>query len=134
LSNQLREAGINILITTDRKRTEETAAPLARRRHITPEIVPVSSNTAAHVDSVVAAIRRHPGATILVVGHSNTIGRIAEKLGSDPIGDLCDNEYSDLIILEMPKGKRTRMLVDSYGPANPPGDPSCTHLMDRTSR
>jgi len=131
LSNQLREAGINIIITTDRKRTIETAAPLARRRHIIPEIVPISAG-AAHIDSVVAAVRRHPGATILVVGHSNTIGRIAEKLGSDPIGELCDNEYSDLIILEMPKGKRTRMLVDSYGPANPPGDASCTHLMDRT--
>jgi broad specificity phosphatase PhoE len=131
LSTQLRDAGINVIITTNRKRTIETAAPLARRRHINPEIVPVSSDTDAHIDSVVAAIRRHEGATILVVGHSNTIGHIAEKLGSEPIGDLCDNEYSDLIILEMPRGKKTRTLVDSYGPPDPAGDGSCTRVMDR---
>jgi phosphohistidine phosphatase SixA len=131
LSNQLREAGVNVIITTNRKRTLETALPLARRRHITPEVVPLSGSTAEHVDSVVAAIRRHEGATILVVGHSNTIGRIAEKLGGDKIGDLCDNEYSDLIIVEMPKGRKTRMLVDSYGPPNPPGDGTCKMLMER---
>jgi phosphohistidine phosphatase SixA len=131
LASQLRDAGINVIIVTNRKRTLETAEPLAHRRHISPEVVPVSSNTAAHVDSVVAAIRRHAGATILVVGHSNTIGRVAEKLGADPVGDLCDNEYSDLLILEMPKGKKTKMLVDSYGPPDPAGDGTCKKLMDR---
>jgi phosphohistidine phosphatase SixA len=131
LAQQLKEAGIIVIITTYYKRTAETAAPLARRRHIVPEVVPVYGKTAEHVDSVVAAIRRHEGATILVVGHSNTIGRIAEKLGGDKVGDLCDNEYSDLIILEMPKGKKTRMLVDSYGPPDPAGDGSCKKLMDR---
>jgi phosphohistidine phosphatase SixA len=132
LANQLREAGVNVVIVTNRKRTLETALPLARRRHVTPEVVPLLGSTAEHVDSMVAAIRRHEGATILVVGHSNTIGRIADKLGGDAkIGDLCDNEYSDLIIVEMPKGKKTRMLVDSYGPPNPPGDGTCKMLMDR---
>ena len=129
LAIQLREAGVNVIITTQLRRTALTAAPLARLRGITPEIVSVSGSRDAHVDSVVAAVRRHPGATILVVGHSNTIGHIATKLGGDPVGDLCDSEYSNLIILSMPRAKPTRMLVDRYGPRDPASDGSCRPLL-----
>ena len=129
LSSQLREAGVNVIITTSLRRTIETAAPLARRRRITPEVVPVGG--ASHVDSVVAAIRRHEGGTILVVGHSNTIGRIAERLGGGRVGDLCDSEYSNLIILNMPRGKPTRMLVESYGPPDAGSKTSCVPLSKR---
>jgi broad specificity phosphatase PhoE len=128
LASQLREAGINVVITTHLKRTILTARPLARMRGITPEIVPASSPTSAHIDSVVAAVRRHPGATILVVGHSNTIGHIARKLGGDNVGDLCDHEYSNLIILSIPRAKPTKMLVDRYGPPDPPSDGSCVAM------
>ena len=131
LATQLRGAGINVIITTQLRRTVLTAAPLAGLRHITPEVVPVSASTDAHVDSVVAAVRRHPGGTILVVGHSNTIGRIAEALGGDRIGDLCDNEYSNLIVLSMPRAKPTRMLVEAYGLPDVPGDGSCRPLLSR---
>ncbi len=126
LAIQLREAGINVIITTQLKRTVLTARPLARLRGVTPEIVPTS--TPAHIDSVVAAVNRHPGATILVVGHSITIGHIARKLGGDPIGDLCDHEYSNLIIMSIPRGKTTKMLVEKYGPPNPPADGSCVAM------
>lgn len=132
LASSLREAGINVIITTHLKRTIETARPLARKYGITPEVVTISGSTAAHVDSVVAAVRRHMGSRILIVGHSNTIGRIAEKLGAPHIGDLCDNEYSDLIILSIHRSSPVGYLVDSYGPADPPGDPSCKTLRSRT--
>lgn len=125
LATQLREAGINVIITTQLRRTGLTARPLARMRGITPEIVPVGGSTAAHIDSVTAAVLRHPGATILVVGHSNTIGHIARKLGGDRIGDLCDSEYSNLIILTMPRARPTKMLVEHYGPPDPPSDGTC---------
>ena len=131
LATQLREAGINVIITTNLKRTILTAEPLARLRHVTPEVVPIAGTTAAHIDSVVAAVRRHPGGTILVVGHSNTIGRIAEALGGDAVGDLCDNEYSNLIVLAMSRAKPTRMLVESYGLRDEPGDGSCKPLLSK---
>ncbi len=131
LATQLREAGINVIITTNLKRTILTAAPIARLRHITPEVVPIAGTTQAHIDSVVAAVRRHPGGTILVVGHSNTIGRIAEALGGDPVGDLCDNEYSNLIVLAMSRAKATKMLVEAYGLPDVTGDGSCRPLLSR---
>ena len=129
LGQQLREAGVNVIITTNLKRTGLTARPLALLRGITPEVVPVARSTAAHIDSVVAAVHRHPGATILVVGHSNTIGHIATKLGGDRIGDLCDSEYSNLFILSIPRAKPTKMLVERYGPPDPPSDGSCTRMV-----
>ncbi len=129
LATQLREAGINYVITTQLKRTIETAEPLARKRHIKPEVVSVGTSTKAHVDSVVAAVKRQPGATILIVGHSNTIGLIAEALGGDKVGNVCDNEYSNLIVLSMPRSKPTRMLVQTYGLPDEPGDGTCKPLM-----
>lgn len=131
LATQLRDAGINVIITSHLRRTILTAAPIAALRHITPEIVPIRGGTQAHIDSVVAAVRRHPGGTILVVGHSNTIGRIAEALGGDRVGDLCDNEYSNLIVLAMARAKPTKMLVESYGLPDVPGDGSCRPLLSR---
>lgn len=128
LASQLREAGVNVVITTHLKRTILTARPLARLRGIAPVVVPASSPTSAHIDSVVAAVRRHEGGTILVVGHSNTIGHIARKLGGDRLGDLCDHEYSNLIILSMPRSKPTKMLVERYGPQDPPSDGSCSPM------
>jgi len=131
LASQLREAGINVIITTHLKRTIETAEPLARQRGITPEVVTISGSTVEHVDSVAAAVHRHMGSRILIVGHSNTIGRIAEALGAPHIGDLCDNEYSDLIILSIHRSSPVGYLVDSYGPTDPPGDGSCTPIRTR---
>jgi phosphohistidine phosphatase SixA len=132
LASSLREADINVIITTHLKRTIETALPLAKKRGITPEVVAIRGSTAAHIESVVAAVRRHTGSRILVVGHSNTIGRIAEALGAPHIGDLCDNEYSDLIILSIHRASKAGFLVDSYGPADPAGDGSCKTLRART--
>ncbi len=131
LASQLKEAGINIIITTHVKRTIETAQPLARQRGITPEVVAISGSTTDHIDSVVAAVRRHMGSRILVVGHSNTIGRIAEALGAPHLGDLCDNEYSDLIILSIHRTSPVGYLMDSYGPADPPGGGTCTPVRSR---
>lgn len=128
LAAQLREAGVNVILTTNLKRTILTARPLARLRRVMPEVIPVAASTVAHVDSVVAAVRRYKGATILVVGHSNTIGRIAERLGGDRMGDLCDHEYSNLIIVSMPRAKPVKMLVEQYGPPDPPADASCKRM------
>ncbi|MEO5590106.1 MAG: phosphoglycerate mutase family protein [Gemmatimonadaceae bacterium] len=125
LASQLREAGVNVIITTQLKRTILTARPLARMRGIVPEVVSVGNPASAHIDSVVAAVRRHQGGTIVVVGHSNTVGHIAAALGGDEIGDLCDNEYSGLIILSIPRSKPTKMLVEHYGLADAPAVGSC---------
>ena len=131
LASQLKDAGINAILITKWKRNIETAAPLARSRGITPEVVSLGSSIPEHVDSVVAAVHRHMGSRILIIGHSNTVARIAEALGAPHLGDLCDFEHSDLIILSIHRSSPVGFLLDSYGPADPPGDGSCTPIRSR---
>jgi broad specificity phosphatase PhoE len=130
LAVQLKDSGVNMIITSDLKRTIQTAAPLADLRHIRPKIIPIESSVENHVRRIADEIRSHQGATILVVGHNNTVNRILEQIGGGRIGDLCTDEYSNLIIVSLSQGRPTKMLLESYGVPDPPST-SCPHLRDR---
>ena len=131
LAVQLRDSGVNMIITSHLRRTQQTAEPLARARHIRPTIIPIEPSIDAHINRIVEAVKRHEGATILIVGHNNTVGKIVEKLGGGRIGDLCTDEYSNLIILSLSKGQPTRLLLEHYGLPDPPAAGDCPHLKDR---
>lgn len=110
------------VIATERQRTQLTARPLAQLHGITPEIVGLS---AAHVDSVAAAVRRHGGHTVLVVGHSNTVPRIVHVLGGPQLRDLCEPEYAHLYVLVMKDGAPPRLEERTFGASDPPGAGKC---------
>jgi phosphohistidine phosphatase SixA len=131
LAVQLRDSGVNIIITSDRVRTVETAAPLARLRHIRPIVIPIGESVERNETRTAEEVLNHPGATILVVGHNNTIPAIVEKLGGGRIGDICVYEYANLIIMSIPKGKPVQLLIESYGAPDPPQDGSCPPLRSR---
>lgn len=131
LAVALRDSGVNIIITSNLKRTIQTAAPLARLRHISPKIVSIEGSVEGHVQRVANEVLKHPGATILVVGHNNTVGKIVEKIGGGHIGDLCADEYSNLIIVSLAKGKPGKILLENYGLPDPPSPSGCPHLKDR---
>ena len=108
-------SGVTAIITTEFKRTRETAAPLATRRGITAEVVPARGQAAAaQIQSVVAAIRKHPGGVVLVVGHSNTIPAIIAALGGERMRDLCDPDYDNLFIVAT-SGTETRLVKSRFG-------------------
>ena len=125
LAVQLREAGIDAIITTQLKRTRFTARPIAAKRGVAPQVVPAGSSVKAHAESVAVAVRRYQGSRVLVVGHSNTIGPIITALGGPRIGDLCDHEYSNLFILTLSRERPTRLLSARYGQPDPAGDGKC---------
>ena len=131
LAVQLRDSGVNMIITSHLRRTQETAAPLARLRHITPKVIPIDPTIDAHVTRVATEITNHPGATILVVGHNNTVNLILERLGGGRIGDLCTDEYANLVIVSLSKGRPAKLLLETYGMPDPPSSAKCTHLIDR---
>ena len=79
LASRLGTAGVTAIIATQFKRTQETAQPLAAALRIQPEIIPAGARSSS--DSVAAAVLRHRGGKILIVGHSNTIPGIIEALG-----------------------------------------------------
>jgi phosphohistidine phosphatase SixA len=131
LAVQLRDSGVNMIITSHLRRTIQTAEPLARARHIRPMVIPIEPSVDAHITRIVNTVKKHQGATILIVGHNNTVGKIVERLGGGRIGDLCVDEYSNLIILSLSKGQPTRLLLENYGVPDPPAVGNCPHLKDR---
>ena len=131
LAVQLRDSGVNMIITSHLKRTIQTAAPLARLRHITPKVIPIEPTVEFHVNRIANEIMEHPGATILVVGHNNTVNLILQKIGGGRIGDLCTDEYANLVIVSLSKGRAAKLLLETYGIPDPPSSEKCTHLIDR---
>ncbi len=131
LAAQLRDADIDVVITTQLRRTRLTAGPIAALRRITPITVSVGSSVQAHAESVAVAVKRHPGSRILIVGHSNTVGPIIAALGGTGVGDLCDNEYSNLFILTLAPPAPSRLHTGSFGARDAPGNGACVPVRSR---
>lgn len=124
LAAALSDAGVTAVITTELRRTRDTAAPLAEKLRLKPEVVSVRSRDVdQHVQEVAKAVRQHPGGVVLVVGHSNTVPRIVAALGGPRLTDICDSVYDNLFVLASEAGK-IRLVRSHYGMATPPG-PEC---------
>ena len=117
LAAALADAGVDAIVVTPRLRTRATAQPLADARGLQPEEVALAGGAAAHAQAVAAAVRRHAGGVVLVVGHSNTIPAIVAALGGPSFPDLCDGEYSNLYMLVLEPGSPTG--DPAAGPAAP---------------
>jgi phosphohistidine phosphatase SixA len=93
LAASLHDARIAQVFTTELRRTRETAAPTASAAHVEPVTVPSKD-----VDGLIARVTAAKGVS-LIVGHSNTIPEILEKLGvSEPV-QVNDNEFGDLFVV-----------------------------------
>lgn len=91
LAKTLRDANITAIYATEFKRTQQTAAPLAKVLGITVTILPAKDNAA-----LMAKLRASNGNT-LVVGHGDTIPDLIKALGiSDPI-NIAENDYDNLV-------------------------------------
>jgi broad specificity phosphatase PhoE len=105
LAAALADAGVDAIFTTQFQRTRDTAAPLARLLGIEPVVITASGG--GHAQDVAAHVRDHEAATILVVGHSNTVPAILEALGAPPVDAIADDEYFHLFIVQIsPAGVR----------------------------
>ena len=130
LAAALTDARVNAVVVTQLERVKATAKPLADGAKITPVVVPVSSDVAAHVNAVVAEVASHkPGDVVLVVGHSNTIPAIIAALGGPRMPDLCDAQYSGLFVLQLRPNGPPSFVRGKYGAADPPDSDACSRTM-----
>lgn len=131
LAVALADARISGVIVTQRRRSGETAAPLARALGIVPDTVALGGTGAEHAAAVAARIREmHRGGTVLVVGHSNTVPAIMTALGGTPLPDLCDSAYAHLFMLVLRPGV-TQIVRGHFGAADPPGAENCRGMHAR---
>ena len=92
LAAMLAESGITAMFTTEFARTKDTAAPLAAKLKLTPEVVP-ASKTADLIGKITARSKD----VVFVVGHSNTVPAIIKALGGPDV-TIGDNDYDNLFI------------------------------------
>lgn len=98
LAARLADAGIERIYTTDLPRTRETAAPIAARLGLEPELYDPDDLAGF------AAELRAAGGTVLVVGHSNTNPELVGLLGGEPGEPIAEDEHDRLYRLELPAG------------------------------
>ena len=98
LERMLRDAGISAIFVTEFKRTQETAAPLAKTAGVTPTVI-----TSKEVPALVAKLKQHAGRA-LVVGHSNSVPEIIKALGVTTPVTIADTEFDNLFIVNPDTG------------------------------
>jgi phosphohistidine phosphatase SixA len=93
LAELLGDAGIEVVHTSDYRRTRSTAAPLAARLGITP-VVYDARDLAGFADRLLTERGRH-----LVLGHSNTNPELVRLLGGEPGGEITEHEHDRVYLL-----------------------------------
>jgi broad specificity phosphatase PhoE len=95
LARILKDSGITAIFTSEFKRTQETAAPIAKSAGVVSTVV-----AAKDTDALVAKLHQLNG-NALVVGHGNTIPNIIKALGFNSSINIPDADYSELLIITL---------------------------------
>ncbi len=116
LARVLEKAGVSAIIHSDTRRAAQTAAPLAKALGVEPMVIPGKD-----IAAVVGEVRKHPGETLLIVGHSNTVPMIIAALGGPALPDIGDTEFDNLAVLTLCRCnlRPARLVSLQYGAASP---------------
>lgn len=111
LARLLKDAGVTAIYTTDRKRTIQTAEPLAKVLGLTPTVVKSSEPAQATIDLVRT---RDKNGIPVIVGHSNTVPALLKALGHPVEVKIGDREHDDLFIIVPNAGGPPTVLRLNY--------------------
>ena len=93
-------AGVDAIFASDKRRTQETAAPLAKRLGMQVQI-------ADHLDTegfMAYVSKEYRGDIVLIVSHSNTIAPLIDELhGSKNIPAFGADDFGELYIVTIPR-------------------------------
>jgi len=95
LARMLKEAEITAIYATEFKRTQQTAAPLAKMLKIEVTIVPAKDS-----DALVARLHESKG-NALVIGHGNTIPDVIKGLGLNTPVSIAESDYDNLFLVAL---------------------------------
>lgn len=97
---------IEVIFTSELRRTQDMARPLASRLGV-PVISMPAGDPGALVERLLDEYR---GGRILVVGHSNTVPEIVRRLGGEDIPDMADTEFGVIYVVTRPRFGRTSVI------------------------
>jgi len=118
LATVLKDAGITHVFVSDRRRTLETAQPLARAGNLSPTRIAIPAQGRGKIQpdelqvrATLLAISKLPRtAVVLIVGHSNTLPIFLTRLGYDRRVTIPDGEFDNLFVVT-PRATRTPAVV-----------------------
>lgn len=93
LATVLKDANITAIFVTKYKRTQQTAAPLAKALSLTPVLYKADEPA-----DLMAGITRAKG-NVLVIGHSNTVPDAVKALGVKTGVTIGDGDFDDLFVV-----------------------------------
>jgi broad specificity phosphatase PhoE len=104
-------AGPNAIYASDKRRTQETAAPLAKRLNIPVEIADHKD-----IDGFMSRVLRdHDGDIVLIVSHSNTIAPLIDELhGSKRLPAFEHDDYDEIYVVSIPWYGKVKTLRWHY--------------------
>lgn len=111
LARMLQDVELTSILSTDYRRTQLTAAPVAEDHGITVESYEPRGEG---LEQLLERLRSTPGYH-LVVGHSNTTPAVVEALGGDPISPIDEGEYDRLYIVVLDGGEVVSSSLVRFG-------------------
>jgi broad specificity phosphatase PhoE len=93
LAKMLKDASITAIYATEFKRTQQTAAPVAKALGIQLTIVPAKDT------ATLSAKLRDLHGNALVVGHGNTIPDLIKALGVETLVNIAETDYDNLLVV-----------------------------------
>lgn len=109
LAALLADAGVTRILSSDYRRTRETARPLAERAGLDVELYDPRD-----LSGLAAELRQAAG-VVVVVGHSNTTPELARLLGAGATPSMPESEYDRLIVLALDRDGAPRTLTLRFG-------------------
>ena len=105
LKDELKNAGIKYIFSTNYKRTLSTAEPLRQLNGIQIQLY----DTKDTLDKFINRLKNINNGNVLIVGHSNTVDDIVNRLTGrkDISGDLPDSAFGDLFVVRKSGNKYT---------------------------
>jgi phosphohistidine phosphatase SixA len=97
----------NAIYASSTKRAQQTAEPLARRLKLT-----LKTYDPRDTPGLLAAVSLETG-TVLIVGHSNTVPDIIEKLGGKRPADLTHEDFGDIWHVAGPERATSRVHISN---------------------
>lgn len=115
LAAALSGARVSLVLATPLKRTQQTGRPTAEAQGVAVQTIALDGGVPAHVQRVAEAARKaDKNATVLIVGHSNTVGEIARALGDAAPTVVTDCDYDQMTVISL-DGSKPRTVHARYG-------------------
>jgi Fructose-2,6-bisphosphatase len=114
LKTYLKDKNIKAIFSTETNRTIETGTPLSRL--INQPIEYYNNDTLSYFLQKMLNLKKN----VLIVGHSNTSVMMLDELKlPHTITFIPDNDYDNMAIIKVKKGKAIKLTETTYGAVSP---------------